>query len=252
MPTSTQQRTGRTAPRSFALALALSLSLSAALALSACAAGPAGPARVAVASPTGVSAELAPGTRVASLSNDALQPAAGRKIVRNASLELEVRKARQIGEVLARGRKLADELGGYVATEREQGLVLKVPTDRLDESLAILAGLGHVSRRTITAQDVTAQYRDLEIRVENARRLKGRLHELLSQTRDVKQILEVEKELARVTEELERFEGQLRLMKHQTQYATIDLKVREEVRPGPVGWIFKGLYVGTKWLFVWD
>jgi hypothetical protein len=248
MPTSTPRHTALTSQRSFALAL----SLSAALALSACAAGPAAPARVSIASPATAPAELAPGTRVAGLGNEALQPAPGRKIVRNASLELEVRKARQIGEILARGRKLADELGGYVATEREQGLVLKVPTDRLDESLSILSALGHVSRRTITAQDVTAQFRDLEIRVENARRLKGRLHELLSQTRDVKQILEVEKELARVTEELERMEGQVRLMSHQTRFATIDLKVREAIRPGPVGWIFKGLYVGTKWLFVWD
>jgi hypothetical protein len=193
-----------------------------------------------------------PGVRLAGLGPLPVQPVPGRKIIRNAVLELEVRKARQIPEVLARGRKLADELGGYVATEREQGLVLKVPTDRLDESVATLAAMGQVARRSITAEDVTADYRDLEIRVENARRLKTRLHELLTQTKDVRQILEVEKELARVTEELERFEGQLRLMGHRTHYATIDLRVREQVRPGPVGWIFKGLYVGTKWLFVWD
>lgn len=65
-------------------------------------------------------------------------------------------------------------------------------------------------------------------------------------------MLAVERELARATTEVERLEGQLRLLQNQVAFSTVRLTVDEDVDPGPLGWVFVGLYEGVKWLFVWD
>ena len=41
-------------------------------------------------------------------------------------------------------------------------------------------------------------------------------------------------------------------MKNQLTFATIAISLEESVTPGPVGWVFYGVYTGVKWLFVWD
>lgn len=83
---------------------------------------------------------------------------------------------------------------------------------------------------------------DIPVTIDKAREL----------ARKVQDVLEVEKELSRVTLELERLKGQMRTMKRETTYASFRLSVEEEVTPGPLGWVFYGSYKAVKWLFVWD
>jgi len=197
----------------------------------------------------------APAVATSSASPDAAPAetrAEERKIIRDASLTLEVKNEKRIPEVLRGVHAATEKLGGYVASESTHGIVIKVPSARIDDALGMLGTLAKIKTREVTARDVTSDYVDLRIRIDNARRLQERLKELLGQTQDVARILDIEKELARVTEELERFEGQMRLMNNQTTFATLTISVEEQVSPGPVGWIFVGLYKGVKWLFVWD
>ena len=44
----------------------------------------------------------------------------------------------------------------------------------------------------------------------------------------------------------------MRVLENQTTFAAIHLAVDENVTPGPLGWVFYGLFLGVKWLFVWD
>jgi hypothetical protein len=175
-----------------------------------------------------------------------------RKIIRDASLTIEVPKAAQIPAALRAARQLTARYGGYVSSETSQSVVVKVPAPRFDEMLSATGALGEITKRDVTARDVTSEHVDLAIRITNARRLQERLRELVGQTQDMARILEIERELARVTVELESYEGQMRLMENQTSYATITLSFEERVSPGPLGWVFVGMYKGVKWLFVWD
>jgi hypothetical protein len=178
------------------------------------------------------------------------------KMVRDARLAIEVNDTKDIPPVLTRARNTAGKLGGYVASEDGETVVMKVPNARLDEALDAVEGTGahkeHVARREITARDVTASYTDLGIRIDNARKLAARLKELETQTTDVARLLDIEKELARVTTELEGMEGEMRLLDNTTTFATASVNVTTAVRPGPVGWVFYGLFTGVKWLFVWN
>lgn len=136
-------------------------------------------------------------------------------------------------------RALARRVGGFVAgavTQTGQGqlhsasLELRVPADRFDEAVEGLRPLGKVESVDISAQDVGEEYIDVNARVVNARRLEARLIELLARrTGKLGDVLEVEHELARVREEIERYEGRLRYLRSRAAVSTLTLNVHEPI-----------------------
>ena len=177
---------------------------------------------------------------------------AARYRVYSARLTLEVESDDQRESISRDAEKIATSLDGYVADSGTDGFVLRVPAARLDRALDRVAGLGEVLDRRVWAEEVTEQYVDLTVRRDNLRRLQARLQALLDRATTVTDILPIEKELGRVTEELERMEGRLRVLSDRVRLATIDVDYQDAVRPGPIGWVFYGLYEAVKWLFVWD
>lgn len=133
---------------------------------------------------------------------------------------------------------LARRLGGYLANSQMQlggaqyraaTLELKVPAPHWDELLAGLQPLGKVEFVNVSAQDVGEEFTDVTARVANARKLEGRLIELLAtRTGKLSDVLEIERELARVREEIERMEGRLRYLKAHAATSTLSLTVHEK------------------------
>lgn len=175
-----------------------------------------------------------------------------RKFVKTAWVELEVDDEDDLEPTVARVREVADGLGGYAVEMSSSSISVKVPTERLDEAMVAIASIAEVTDRNVRVSDVTARYVDMQIRIANLEQIRARLQELVEQGEDVKAILEVEKELNRVTRELESMKGQMRMLTNQVTFATIHVDVSEDVTPGPIGWIFYGGYKAVKWLFVWD
>jgi hypothetical protein len=135
-------------------------------------------------------------------------------------------------------RALAQRLGGYVGnTSMETGntavrsatIELKIPAARFDEALGGLAPIGEVESVMSNAQDVGEEYVDVTARVSNAKRLEERLVALLAnRTGKLEDVLAVERELARVREEIERFEGRLRYLKTRVDVSTLTITVHED------------------------
>ncbi len=174
------------------------------------------------------------------------------KLVKNAYVTLETDDEDDFEPAIRKLAELAKSHGGYVVNESKTNITFKVPTTKLDEAMTALRRLGEVTEQNITVNDVTGQYVDLQIRIDNLVRLRTRLQDLLVEGQTVTEVLEVEKELARVTRELEQLEGQMRLLQNQVGYATVHANFEESVSPGPIGWIFYGTYRAVKWLFIWD
>ncbi len=108
---------------------------------------------------------------------------------------------------------------------------LRVPASQLDAALTELKTLGKVESESQSGQDVTSQYVDLEARLGNSRNTEQRLVELLRQrTGKLSDVLEVETEISRVREEIERMEGERRLLAKQVEYATLTATVTEEFK----------------------
>lgn len=188
---------------------------------------------------------------VAERADDA-SPLDGRKLKRDASMTVEVDDEDDIEPTIERAQEVAKTFEGYVARRSGEFVHMMVPTDKLEGVLDRLSTLGEVTAREVYVVDVTSQYVDLEIRIDNLEQTRQRLQQLLAQSHKVSDVLEVEKELSRVTIELERLKGRMRTMRRQTSYASVNFQVEEEVSPGPLGWVVYGGYRAVKWLFVWD
>jgi hypothetical protein len=136
-------------------------------------------------------------------------------------------------------RALAARVGGYVAnTEMQTGrgqlraatIELKIPADRFDEALAGLPPIGKLESVNVTAEDVGEEFVDVTARMTNSRRLEARLIDLLAaRTGKLKDVLDVEQELARVREEIERYEGRLRYLKAHAAFSTLTVAAHEHI-----------------------
>jgi hypothetical protein len=152
----------------------------------------------------------------------------------------------QVGPQLDAVEKVARDLGGYLSARQDASITIRVPRDRFDETLARIEKLGEVTHRDIKAQDVTDEFVDLQARLKNAYAVRDKLTELLSRAA-VKDAIEIEKELGRVTEDIERMEGKLKLLRDQIAFSTVTVnfapveaqQVHESSLLAPFPWLDK-------------
>lgn len=175
-----------------------------------------------------------------------------RLMVRRASLTLEVDDEDDFADAGRLIEEAVKGLGGHVVSQQTQFFTLRVPVAHLDSAITRIGNIGELTRRDVSAVDVTAQVTDLKVRIDNLTTLRTRLKGLVERAEIVKDLIELEKELARVTTELERLQAQERGLSRDVAMSHISVRLEEDVSPGPIGWVFYGLYRGVKWLFVWD
>ena len=155
-------------------------------------------------------------------------------IIRTGQASVEVDN---VDQAAVKVRALAASLGGHVANSHFQGgehnvrsatLELKIPAARYDEAVTKLSSIGEVESVNSTSEDVGEEFVDVTARVANARRLEQRLIQLLAtRTGRLEDVLAVERELARVREEIERAEGRLRYLRTRAATSTLTVTVHE-------------------------
>jgi hypothetical protein len=163
-----------------------------------------------------------------------------RKIIYTAEVALSVEDFGAVADQIAR---LVGQYGGYIAESDTQGRPgagrsgrwkARVPVERFDAFVEAVVALGELERRKTDSQDVTEEFYDLEARIKNKTVEEQRLIEHLKNTTgELKEILEVEKELSRVREEVERLQGRLRLLANLTSLTTVSISVHERQRYTP-------------------
>ena len=135
---------------------------------------------------------------------------------------------------------LAEKHAGYMIYSSMDVVRVKIPCNKSDDFLAAVEKLGNVSNRSISAKDVTEEYTDVELRCKNLRNLRDRYAALLAKAVKVEDMLKIEKELSRVTQELERYLGRLKVLKNSVEMVTFDISfntVYVGKDPVPVDWI---------------
>ena len=161
-------------------------------------------------------------------------PATPSMIIRNGSASVQVDS---LELAIVAVQKMAATFGGYVGNTalssgenqvRSATIELKIPSARYDDALAGLTPIGKVESVSSTAEDVGEEFVDVNARVANAHRLEERLVTLLAtRTGKLEDVLAVERELARVREEIERYEGRLRFLKTRVATSTLTVTVHE-------------------------
>ena len=171
---------------------------------------------------------------------------ANRKLIRNATVELEIVS---FDDAVQKITAFANEDRGYVATTNSQKqangklrgqVIVKVLPENLDRLLQKLRGLGELKNQTLGTEDVTKAYFDTDARLKNAHVMEQRLIDMLNtKTGKVSDLLQVEKELGRVREEIEKMQGDLKYWDSQVQFATITISLAERDMEEPAAFLLK-------------
>lgn len=134
-------------------------------------------------------------------------------------------------------RALAQRVGGIVgntsitsgsAETRQATVELRIPSTAFDRAVGGLSPIGRVEQVNVSAEDVGEEFTDVTARMANARRLEARLLDLLAnRTGRLEEVLNLEREIARVREEIERYEGRLRYLRTRVSVSVLTVTLHE-------------------------
>src|SRR4030095_13732368 len=171
---------------------------------------------------------------------------ANRKLIRNATVELEIVS---FDNAVQKITAFANEERGYVATtdseKQANGKLraqfgVKVLTRNLERFVQKIRSLGELKNQTLGTEDVTKAYFDTDARLKNAHVMEQRRIDMLKRkTGRVSDLLQVEKELGRVREEIEKMQGELKYWDSQVQFATVTISLAEKDMEEPAAFLLK-------------
>ncbi len=181
------------------------------------------------------------------ISNISQQPNAEyqKKVIKTGGLSYSVESTK---EEYTRISTLLEKYDAYISSENENkgydrinyNISIKVPPHNFDPLIGDLTRNKKVDNRWVNTDDVTERYYDLQSRIANKKKLEERYQEILKKADNVRDILEVERNLNQVRTEIESLQGQFKLLSHRINFSTVDVsfyelipyELNEEPRPG--------------------
>ena len=128
------------------------------------------------------------------------------------------------------------EAGGYLessseysdaGSSRSVSLTYRVPQQNYASFLAAVAEAGNVTYKNQQADDVTAQYMDVETRLENLKNQRTRLQQLQQQADNLSDLLEIESSLTDVQSQIESWQSQMDWYNDQVEECTVYVSLSE-------------------------
>lgn len=172
-----------------------------------------------------------------------------RMMIYNATVNIDVKS---VDSASAQVSAMAKQYNGFVVSSGNYSTTIRVPAASLKDVLARIGTIGKITSKNISGKDVTDEFTDYSIRLDNAEKARKRYQELLAKANTVDEILKVEKELERLNGEIDLLKGKMNRIQHLVEYSTITVYHSKKAKPGVLGYVFVGIYKGVKWLFVRD
>lgn len=108
-------------------------------------------------------------------------------------------------------------------------LKIRIPFKNFKKFISDLEkGKFKILKKSITANDVTEEFVDIGIRLENKKAYLERYKKLLDKAGSIKSIIEIEEIIRALEEEIESSEGRLRYLGDQSAYSTLDMTLSQD------------------------
>ncbi len=127
---------------------------------------------------------------------------------------------------------IGESMGGHLAGRHDGTVTVRVPSPRFHEALEKVGALGEITHQSVTAEDVSEEFHDAEVRLQNLKATQKRLQEFLARSANMNDMLTIEHELERISMEIDRIEGRMRFLKDHAAYSTLSIALSP--RPKPV------------------
>ncbi len=187
------------------------------------------------------------------------------KIIKTANIKIEVANvtasAEEVKEIAGRYDGLIQSLSVYAGTKNSYtgSVTIRVPAEYFDDALAKISAIGRVLSSSVSAEDVTEEYVDLEAQRDSLSNQLTQYNRLLSRGQNVTEILVVQKEIERVQLELDRIFGRMKYLDNRIMLSTISVSLSEPLQvetpegysiPGVISEGIAGFVDTVVWLFI--
>lgn len=164
---------------------------------------------------------------------------ANRKIIENIALSVQTKTFDALLESITQQIEL---LGGYVESSNISGreidsyrnrsadMKIRIPVEQSETFSNYISENSVVVNRSVTTEDITLTYVDVESRISALEKEKASLERLLERAETVDEIISVQSKLTEVIYTLESYQSQLRTYDNLIDYCTIDLYIYEVER----------------------
>lgn len=152
------------------------------------------------------------------------------KIIKQASLRFETDDLNQTYNqirktVIANKGNILNDTEGKNYDNVNRVLVIRVPSQNFDRFIdTVSKGISYFDEKQISAEDVTEQFIDLTSRLKTKKKLEERYLQILQKATKVSEILEIEKQISMIREEIEAKEGQLKYLESRVSESTITIE----------------------------
>lgn len=161
------------------------------------------------------------------------------RVIKNISLEVRIKKD-EFQRQFARAGSLAEQFGGFVTNSQVSEtdgklasgtLTIRVPSNRFEEAVGRLKGLGKVTAEDRSGQDVSKEFVDLEARLKQAKTEEAFFLRMMDQAENISDMIQVQSQLSGVQLRIEEIQGQLNYLKDQTALSTVSVRIYEPGAP---------------------
>lgn len=152
------------------------------------------------------------------------------KIIKNAFLRFETNDLEETFDqiqaaVTATKGTIQNDSEGKDQNSIYRNIYLRVPSENFDVFIkSISKGVSYFERKDISSENVTEQYIDLTARLKTKRKLEERYLQILQKASKISEILEIEKQISTIREEIEAKEGQLKYLESRVSESTITIE----------------------------
>jgi len=168
-----------------------------------------------------------------------------RLVIQNADLAIVVKDPKARMKEIS---DLAKEFGGFVVSSNlyqsftalgkevpEASIVIRVPSERLDEALArIKEGAVDIDYENRSGQDVTSQFVDLQSQLKAKEAAEKKLLEIMDQATRAEDVLAIYLQVQIVQTEIEQLKGQIKYLEESADLSAISVRLIAEEGTQPI------------------
>lgn len=167
-----------------------------------------------------------------------------RKIIKNANISVEVENFKTAIDYLY---NFVNSNGGYVSNFNSYiyddnyevysedmskdlysgNMTIRIPSEKFDILFNEIDGIGKIKSKNIYTSDITSRYRDYYNEVKNLEVREKKLREIMENAKDIKDVLEVERELSRVRGEINGYKSTLKKWDELVELSTVEVNIIE-------------------------
>ena len=157
-----------------------------------------------------------------------------KKIIKTGNISF---KSKNLNDTKQKIDILVKKVNGYYSSEsfnksdyrNDYNLDIRIPSDNFDNFIKGLNSLeGNITSQNFSANDVTSEYLDFDMRLSNKTAYLEKYKDILKQARTISEILEVEDKIRVIEEEIESVKGTLKYLSDQVSLSTLNLNIYQE------------------------